>query len=267
VTTHGGSNVGFYDADSPIAVRVLGAVGDIGAGAARTCACVCADSAAGERPAEAVRARLAERLKQRQAAFDPSVTNAFRWVHGEADGLPGLHLDLYNNHASYRLDGKGARAFYTGVGLPGLLREAAAEGGIDLRTVRDREDDTAANEAAEGPGMVEVLENGYRFEVDVTGQKVRPPSYAQRGCCEVSMRYGLPTCVRGWRLRALSACGQGGLFLDQRDNRALVGSIAAYKTVLNLFSFTGAFSVYCAANKAQSVDSVDISAPVIAQAR
>ena len=57
-----------------------------------------------------------------------------------------------------------------------------------------------------------------------------------------------------------------GFFLDQRDNRALVGKYAAGRRVLNLFCYTGGFSVYALAGGAESVDSVDSSAKAIALA-
>jgi len=59
-----------------------------------------------------------------------------RWIHGEADGLPGVHVDLYGEAASVRCDGAGAAAFYRG--LLDQLREAAAAAGIALRTVVER---------------------------------------------------------------------------------------------------------------------------------
>jgi 23S rRNA (cytosine1962-C5)-methyltransferase len=54
-----------------------------------------------------------------------------------------------------------------------------------------------------------------------------------------------------------------GFFIDQRDNRALVGSFSKGKTVLNTFCYTGGFSVYALANGAKKVTSVDISQPAV----
>src|SRR2546421_7913725 len=165
---------GFWDARSPIAVRVL-------------------DRAPVADPEALVRARLAAALAARRARLDPAETNAFRWVHGEADHLPGIHVDLYDDVASVRYDGDGPRAFSRR--LPALLEATA---GRPLRAVVDRQSRTGALEA-------EVRENGLRFLVDLThGQK-------------------------------------GGLFLDQRENRAEVRRRAAGQTVLNLFGYTGGF--------------------------
>jgi 23S rRNA (cytosine1962-C5)-methyltransferase len=57
-----------------------------------------------------------------------------------------------------------------------------------------------------------------------------------------------------------------GFFLDQRDNRARVGQLAQGKHVLNVFSYTGGFSLYAARNGAASVTSLDMSKPAMAAA-
>jgi 23S rRNA (cytosine1962-C5)-methyltransferase len=188
---------GFWDPDSPIAVRVL-------------------DAAPVADPVALVRSRLAEALALRRGRLDPALTNAFRWVHGEGDRLPGIHVDLYDDVATVRYDGEGARAFYRE--LPAVLGQLT-----DLRAVVDRKDRAA--------GELVVRENGLLFQVDLAhGQK-------------------------------------GGLFLDQRDNRAEVGRRAAGKTVLNLFGYTGGFSIYAAAGGASATDTVDAAAPALAAAR
>ena len=213
---------GFWDARSPIAVRIIGdakAVGDVPA---------------------IVAARIEAALARRLAFIDRRETDAFRWIHGEADGLPGVHVDLYGEAASVRCDGAGAAAFYRG--LLDQLREAAAAAGIALRTVVERrsarrggsaggEDRTAVVLGRAPAREIEVRENGLRFGVDLLhGQK-------------------------------------GGLFLDQRDNRALVRTLASGRSVLNLFGYTGGFSVYAAAGGARATVTVDAAAPAIAAAR
>ncbi len=218
--------IGFWDARSPIAVRVLGDA-----------------TAVGEVPA-IVTQRIAAALARRLAFIDRRETDAFRWIHGEADGLPGVHVDLYGAAASIRCDGAGAAAFYRG--LPEQLREAARAAGIALRTIVERRSarrgSAAGGEAADDnrtavvlggapAGEIEVRENGLRFGVDLLhGQK-------------------------------------GGLFLDQRDNRALVRTLASGRRVLNLFGYTGGFSVYAAAGGARATVTVDAAAPAIAAAR
>src|SRR4029079_554093 len=60
---------------------------------------------------------------------------------------------------------------------------------------------------------------------------------------------------------------KGGLFLDQRDNRARVRALAAGRSVLNLFGYTGGFSIYAALGGANEHATVDVAAPAIAAAR
>ena len=193
---------GYWDGAGPIAVRVLDLqpVRD-----SRTLVCD----------------RLRQALAKRLARLDRDRTNAFRWVHGEGDGLPGIHVDLYDQVAVVRFDGAGARAFYRN--LAGMLAECSSP--LRLSQVIDREQ-------RDGDlGEIEVRENGIRFIVDLgRGQK-------------------------------------GGLFLDQRENRQAVAGHAAGKSLLNLYGYTGGFSLYAAAAGATQVDTVDIAKPALATAR
>jgi 23S rRNA (cytosine1962-C5)-methyltransferase len=226
---------GFWDATSPIAVRVLGEVRQA------------------DLPAEIAR-RVAAALARRLEAIDRSQTDACRWIHGEADRLPGVHLDVYGAALSLRYDGNGARAFYRQ--LPEQLREAAGQAGLPVEIIverRPRQDqdrvgarDGVGIETSAGPeatggaaivwglapeGELEVREHGLRFGVDL---------------------------LRGQK---------GGLFLDQRENRALVRTLAEGRRVLNLFGYTGGFSIYAAAGGARETVTVDVAAPAIAAAR
>jgi len=220
--------IGFWDARSPIAVRLLGEA-DAGARAP-----IDVPAVVGERIAAALAGRL--------AGLDRRETDAFRWIHGEGDRLPGVHVDLYGTAASLRYDGDGARAFYLACDLPARLASVAAAAGIELRTVVERrrarhggaasaEERAAVVRGAAPRDEIEVRENGLRFGVDLMhGQK-------------------------------------GGLFLDQRDNRARVRTLARGCRVLNLFGYTGGFSVYAAAGGAKATVTVDAAAPAIAAAR
>lgn len=190
---------GFWDATSPIAVRMLGDRAPDGT---------------------LVRERLHTALARRLARLDRRETNAFRWVHGEADLLPGIHVDLYDDMAVVRHDGDGSRTFYRT--LETDLRAAAQP--LALAAVIDREHRSSMPERV-------VRENGLSFAVDLArGQK-------------------------------------GGLFLDQRDNRQAVRGLAGGRSVLNLFGYTGGFSVYAAAGGAGRTDTVDIAAPALEAAR
>lgn len=132
---------GFWDARSAIAVRVL------------------APAALPDPDAEVDR-RIAGALAFRLERLDRQRTNAFRWIHGEADRLPGIHVDLYDEAAVVRFDGEGAPAFYRDLGS----RLAAAARPLDLKAVLDRQ--TGERLFGRGaPARFEVLENGLRFEV------------------------------------------------------------------------------------------------------
>jgi 23S rRNA (cytosine1962-C5)-methyltransferase len=200
---------GFWDARSPIAVRVL-------------------ESPATDAEVPAlVAARVGAALDRRLGFIDRRTTDCFRWIHGEADGLPGIHVDLYGAAATVRHDGGGARAFYRE--LAGALVETARARGVPLATVVERNGATVVG--APPAGEFEVHENGLRFGVDLLhGQK-------------------------------------GGLFLDQRDNRQRVRELARGRSVLNLFGYTGGFSVYAAAGGATRTTTVDLAAPAVEAAR
>jgi 23S rRNA (cytosine1962-C5)-methyltransferase len=203
--------LGFWDRTSAIAVRVIAADAQVPAAAI-------------------VDQKLRDTLRGRLARLDRAQTNAFRWVHGEADGLPGIHVDLYDDVAAVRYDGAGARAFYGDLGQRLIAAAASITAGPPgLRAVIDREGRRLL--AGQPVAEREVLENGLRFGVDLlTGQK-------------------------------------GGLFLDQRENRQEVRARAAGKSVLNLFGYTGGFSIYAAAGGARRTDTVDSARPALAAAR
>ena len=159
-------------------------------------------------------------------------TNCFRLIHGEGDGLPGLVVDYYDGVCVLQAHSVGM--FRAKKQICSALQEVF---GPSLKAVYDKSSGTAPFKAgldlvdgylyrADGFSDEEqvVLENGNRFIVNWTeGQKT-------------------------------------GFFLDQRDNRAAVGRFAAGRRVLNLFCYTGGFSVYALSAGAVSVDSVDSSA-------
>ncbi len=168
-----------------------------------------------------------------------SNTTCYRLVHGEGDFLPGLIVDWYDGCCVLQAHSVGMfRA------LPQLTEALRTVYGPALKAVYDKSSGTAPFKAGldladgylwQAPGQAAlcprtVLENGHSFLVDwENGQKT-------------------------------------GFFLDQRDNRARVESYARGRRVLNLFCYTGGFSVYALAGGAVSVDSVDSSARAIEMA-
>ena len=161
-----------------------------------------------------------------------SATTCFRLVHGEGDGLPGLIIDWYDGVCVMQAHSVGM--FRAKMQICEALRTVF---GDRLKAVYDKSSGTAPFKAgldlvdgylwrAEGFSASEavVYENGRKFLVNwEEGQKT-------------------------------------GFFLDQRDNRALVGKYAAGRRVLNLFCYTGGFSIYALTAGAAQVDSVDSSA-------
>ena len=170
------------------------------------------------------------KLRQTLGLADNPNTNCFRVVHGEGDGLPGLIMDYYAGVVVFQAHSIGMHRCRTEIieGLKACL-------GYKLMAVYDKSQLTLppiyAKTVQDGLvfGTIEaehtiVKENGLSFDVNwVTGQKT-------------------------------------GFFLDQRDNRALLGKFAHGKTVLNAFCYSGGFSVYALEAGAKLVDSVDSSA-------
>ncbi len=158
-------------------------------------------------------------------------TNCYRLVHGEGDNLPGLIIDYYDGVCVLQAHSVGM--FRAKKQISDALRVVY---GDQLKAVYDKSSGTAPFKA--GLELIDgylyrredfhqnelaVLENGQKFLVNWTeGQKT-------------------------------------GFFLDQRDNRELVGSVARGRNMLNLFCYTGGFSIYALANGAEHVDSVDSS--------
>ncbi|HEY5611303.1 MAG TPA: class I SAM-dependent rRNA methyltransferase [Thermoanaerobaculia bacterium] len=160
-------------------------------------------------------------------------TNTCRLVHAEGDELSGLIVDQYADVLVIEITSAGLESIRDAAFdvLRSLRspRTILVKNGISARKLEriSLEDEFIGPHVAE----VEVVENGSRFIV------------------------------------ALEGAQKTGLFLDQRDNRALARTLALGKRVLNLFSYSGGFGVAAAAGGATSVEEVDISEPAIELAR
>ena len=162
------------------------------------------------------------------------ITNCYRLVHGEGDFLPGLIIDIYNKTAVIQAHSAGM--YQSRKTIAEQLRKLFENEENSLDAIYDKSSSTATAQGKIDPSLEHdeylykktqpspyVIEHGNKFVVDwVEGQKT-------------------------------------GFFLDQRENRALVGKYAKGRKVLNLFCYTGGFSVYAMKNGAVSVDSVDSS--------
>ena len=175
--------------------------------------------------------QLERALDKRKGLFD-NQTNGYRCVHGENDGFPGLVLDRYANVAVLKL--------YTDAWFPRIselievIGELIHPQSVILRLSRNLQSDkfkdgqTLFGQTISDP--VAFLETGLRFEADV---------------------------VRGQKT---------GFFLDQRENRRQIETLARGREVLNAFSFSGGFSAYAARGGASKLTDLDISAHALASA-
>jgi 23S rRNA (cytosine1962-C5)-methyltransferase len=209
---------GLWDARSPIAVRLFSRLAPPDAPWAQERVWEAWEGRAGIRDAE-------------------PPTSAYRWIYGEGDGLPGLVADRYGDYALIQTYAESVAALVPLV-APAMRACDPELRGVALRE-RPGEDDPAAGEdraeAAEGgqprlralwgempPEALVVQEHGLYFHADLyRGQKT-------------------------------------GLFLDHRENRRMVEGLAAGRSVLNCFAYTGGFSLYALRGGAASVESADI---------
>jgi len=180
--------------------------------------------------------RIERAMALRRDHFDPEVTSAYRLVHGETDALPGLIVDRYADYLVVQFHTMGMDRLKAMV-VDVLERVGGAKGIFERSDVGTRRAEgfevfpVGVLSGDEPPERIEFVENGVRFWVDVSkGQKT-------------------------------------GFFLDQRDNRLELERHCKDSDVLNLFSFSGGFSVYAAQGGARSAVSVDISEPAVAMAR
>lgn len=178
------------------------------------------------------RIRKAMRLRDR---FIPELTDSYRLIHSEGDDLPGLIVDRYADFLVVQFQTAGIERW-----KPVIISILQKE--LLIRGIFEK-DDTEAREweglpqrigklwGDDPPDYIQIQENGYKFLVDPhQGQKT-------------------------------------GFFLDQRENRKLIGTMSHGKRVLNCFSYTGGFSVYAAGGGALETVSVDSSEPALNTAK
>lgn len=173
---------------------------------------------------------------EQQPALAPQLTGAttaYRLVHGEGDMLPGLIIDIYDRTAVIQAHSAGMfRA------KEEICRALLDIYGSSLEAVYDKSSGTAPYKA----GLD--LNDGYLYRAaDYSGDS------ADSFILENGNKFYV-NWVEGQKT---------GFFLDQRNNRELVRRYAKGKRVLNLFCYTGGFSIYALAGGALSVDSVDCS--------
>ncbi|MDB5260889.1 MAG: SAM-dependent methyltransferase [Adhaeribacter sp.] len=176
--------------------------------------------------------KLAYDYRRTLGFTDNNITDVYRLVFAEGDGLPGLVVDVYNDTAVMQCQTTGMYHI-----REVLAQAILAVGGPTIKAVYDKSAETLSAKATaqgangyllgEASASQVVQENGNKFTVDwVHGQKT-------------------------------------GFFIDQRENRALLAHYSAGKSVLNTFCYTGGFSVYSLNAGASLVHSVDSSKKAI----
>ena len=158
-------------------------------------------------------------------------TNVFRWINAEGDGLPGLIVDYYGGNVVVQMHSIGMHH-----NLEPIMSALKNCAGDRIHAIYNKSENTLPDK----PGITnksgflmgkqeggEVSEYGYRFKVNwMVGQKT-------------------------------------GFFIDQRENRKLVGEYARGRKVLNMFGYTGGFSIYGMGGGATLVHTVDSSGKAI----
>jgi len=171
--------------------------------------------------------KLQTAWQARQELHDDPQTTAYRVVHSESDGLPGLVADRYNDWLVVQFTSAGAE--YWRKPVIRLLQQASGltnvyeRSDVEVRSLEGLPERTGSLAGGEPPQYLTILENGIHYQVDIS--------------------HGHKT----------------GFYLDQRNNRARMRVLARDKRVLNCFCYTGGFSLSAAAGGAKEIISVDSS--------
>ena len=159
--------------------------------------------------------------------------NTFRLIHGEGDFLPGLVVDVYNDTAV-------VQAHSVGMHLHRMdIAKALVQVVPLIKNVYYKSDDTLPFKAS--------------LKGDRTGYLIGSPTADTCWAIENGLQFRIDW-LQGQKT---------GFFVDQRENRALLEQYAKGRDVLNMFCYTGGFSVYALRAGAKSVTSVDVSAKAI----
>jgi 23S rRNA (cytosine1962-C5)-methyltransferase len=179
--------------------------------------------------------RLERAISARQSLASDPDTTAYRLVHAESDYLPGLVVDRYGEWLVVQFLTLGVERHREEIvaALVGLLAPQGIyeRSDVDVRAKEGLPERAGPVWGEEPPELVEMLENGCRFLVDV--------------------RQGHKT----------------GFYLDQRENRARLPAYCDDGDVLDVFAYTGGFAVYAAGGGASRVTLVESSAPALDLAR
>jgi 23S rRNA (cytosine1962-C5)-methyltransferase len=177
------------------------------------------------------RRRLSAAISARDRLNLKIASDAYRLIHGESDGLPGLVVDRYADYLVLQSSSSGveywkellADILYELTGVKGIYERSDA----DVRRLEGLEENNGVLRGLDPPGLVRIKEHQLNYFVDI-----------QKG-------------------------HKTGFYLDQRNNRDRVRCLAAGRDVLDCFCYTGAFSVNALAGGATSVIGIDSSADAL----
>ena len=174
---------------------------------------------------------MQQALSLRTSLFAPyDKTNAFRLFNGEGDGLPGLVCDIYGDTAVFVTDGQAPENFWRVNQIALWLAEHLSITRAYHKSRGGQSHQTVQIHGEDTEPTTFFIENGITFTANpLGGQKT-------------------------------------GFFLDQRDNRKAIQPFSRGKQVLNVFGYTGGFSVYAGIGEAETVATVDIAEPALEEA-
>lgn len=182
---------------------------------------------------EEVERRL-ERAIQNKTHLLTQDNQCFRVINGEGDELPGIVADYYQGVLVLKLDGEACENFWKKESLAEYFMNQKlipVNGVYFKRKNREEDKGEVLSGKIENPRAVNFLEHGVKFQTDIID------------------------------------AAKTGFFLDQRENRNFIRSVSRGKTLLNLFGYTGGFSIYAGLGGARAVSTVDIAPAAIEAAK
>jgi 23S rRNA (cytosine1962-C5)-methyltransferase len=172
------------------------------------------------------RSRIEQSINKRRLFQINSQDTAWRLIHGESDQFPGLIVDQYNDVLVIQILSSGVElnkeTIFNALRDVTGINNLYERSDLDVRKLEGLQERVGLISGSV-PSEIEIFEGGYRFIVDLENSQ------------------------------------KTGFYTDQRINRRIVSNYCKDKVVLNVFSFTGGFSIYAVGNEASRVVSVDSS--------
>lgn len=170
--------------------------------------------------------RMDQSIKRRSYLMDKYHDSAWRLIHAESDQIPGLIVDQYNDVLVVQILSSGSE-YYRELLMDSLrkvtgINNIYERSDLDVRKLEGLKERTGTVSGSIPP-EIEINEGGHKFIVDLQNSQ------------------------------------KTGFYLDQRINRRIVADYCKNRDILNVFSFTGGFSIYAAGNNAKKIVSLDSS--------